>query len=262
MNGDEELTVEREADGLAIVTLDRPAKRNVINSALWRRLKAAFDKLNDATDVRSVILTGRGGHFSAGADITEFATAHATMEAGMAYERAEMDALRAVANCNKPTVAQISGFAIGGAVALALACDFRIADDSASLFIPAGRLGVVYNRLECELLLRQVGLANAKYILFSGERMSAAEALRLGLLTQVVASGVAYGARDLCRRFGTSAPISSAGHKFVLNALACGEAEMRAAEIDQFVQRAMTSEDHKEGQRAFGEKRAPIFAGR
>ena len=72
---------------------------------------------------------------------------------------AEMDALLVVANCSKPTVAQISGFAVGGAVALALPCDFRIADDSASLFIPAGRLGVVYNRLECELLLRQVGAA-------------------------------------------------------------------------------------------------------
>ncbi len=262
MNAGGELTVEREADCLAVVTLNRPAKRNAINLPLWRGLKTAFDALDDVPDVRSVILTGQGGHFSAGADIAEFATVHATAEAGAAYEQAEVDALLAVANCSKPTVAQISGFAIGGAVALALACDFRIADDNASLSIPAGRLGVVYNRLECELLLRQVGLANAKYILFSGERMSAAEALRLGLLTQVVASGVAQAARDLCRRFGTSAPISLAGHKFALNALARGKADICAAEIDQFVQRAITSEDHKEGRRAFGEKRAPVFAGR
>lgn len=262
MNGEGELITSREPDGLAIVTLNRPEKRNAINLSLWQGLKAAFEMLNDAPDVRSVIITGSGCNFSAGADITEFATVHATVETGAAYERVEVDALQAVVNCRKPTVAQISGFAIGGGCALALACDFRVADGSASLFIPAGRLGVVYNRLECELLLRQVGLTNAKYILFSGERMGAAEALRLGLLTQVAKTDVASAARDLCRRFAESAPLSVTGNKFVLNALARGEADLRAAEIEQFVHRAMTSEDHKEGQRAFRERRAPVFAGR
>ena len=262
LNGVGELIVAREADGLVIVTLNRPEKRNAISSALWQGLKTAFDALDDAPDVRSVILTGQGSHFSAGADIAEFPIVHATAEAGAAYDRAEVDALLAVANCSKPTVAHISGFAIGGAVALALACDFRIGDDSANLFIPAGRLGVVYNRLECELLLRQVGLTNAKHILFSGEPVGAAEALRLGLLTQVVAAGGAQAARDLCHRFATSAPNSLTGNKFILNAIACGEADTRAAGIDQFVRRATMSEDHKEGQRAFLEKRAPVFVGR
>jgi enoyl-CoA hydratase/carnithine racemase len=184
------------------------------------------------------------------------------VEAGTLYERAEEEALLAVLHCGKPTVAEISGFAIGGACALALACDFRVADVGASFFIPAARLGIVYSRLESELLLRQVGLTNAKLILFSGERMNAAEAIRLGLVSEVVAGDVPAAARRFARRFAASAPISIAGNKFILNVLSRGEADDRSAEVDAFIHRSMESEDYKEGQRAFGEKRAPVFKGR
>jgi enoyl-CoA hydratase/carnithine racemase len=259
---DQDLMVAREADGLAVVTLNRPSKRNAINLAMWQRLKAIFDELSEARDVRAVILTGSGGNFSAGGDISEFATVRATVEAGSVYERAEEEALLAVLHCGKPTVAEISGFAIGGACALSLACDFRVADAGASFFIPAGRLGIVYSPLESELLLRQIGLANAKLILFSGERMTAAAALRLGLVNEVAESDVAAAARQFARRFAASAPISIAGNKFILNVIARGEADVRAAEVERFVHLSMESEDYKEGQQAFREKRAPVFRGR
>ena len=258
----EELTVTREADGLAVVTLDRPAKRNAINLAMWQGLKAIFDGLSEDRGVCAVILAGSGGNFSAGGDISEFATVRATVEAGAFYEHAEEDALLAVLHCGKPTVAEISGFAIGGACALALACDFRVADCGASFSIPAGRLGIVYSRLESELLLRQVGLTNAKLILFSGERVIAADALRLGLVSEVAQTDVAAASRRFGRRFAASAPISVAGNKFILNVLSRGEADTRAAEVDRFIHWSMESEDYKEGQRAFREKRAPIFMGR
>ena len=258
----EELVVTREADGLAVVTLNRPAKRNAINLAMWQGLKAIFDGLSDDRGLRAVILTGSGGNFSAGGDISEFATVRATVEAGTFYERAEEDALLAVLHCGKPTIAEISGFAIGGACALALACDFRVAECGASFFIPAGRLGIVYSRLESELLLRQVGLTNAKLILFSGERMTAAEALRIGLVGEVVDQDVAAASRRFARRFAASAPISVAGNKFILNVLSRGEADARVAEVDRFIHSSMESEDYKEGQRAFREKRPPAFTGR
>ena len=258
----EELIVTREADGLALVTLNRPAKRNAINLAMWRRLKAIFDGLSEDRGVRAVILTGSGGNFSAGGDISEFASVRASVEAGTFYEHAEEDALLAIIHCGKPTIAEISGFAIGGACALALACDFRVADYGASFFIPAGRLGIVYSRLESELLLRQIGLTNAKLVLFSGERMTAADALRLGLVSEVAQKDVAAASRRFARRFAASAPISIAGNKFILNVLSRGEADRRAAEVDRFIHRSMESEDYKEGQRAFREKRAPVFVGR
>lgn len=262
ITANEELFVAREEDGLAVVTLNRPAKRNAINLAMWQGLKAIFDELSQSRDVRAVILTGSGGNFSAGGDISEFATVRATVEAGTFYEHAEEAALLAVLHCGKPTVAEISGFAIGGACALALACDFRVADAASSFFIPAGRLGIVYSRLESELLLRQVGLTNAKLILFSGERMTAEEALRLGLVSQVAESDVAATSRRFARRFAGSAPISVAGNKFILNVLSRGEADARSAEVDRFIHLSMASEDYKEGQQAFREKRAPVFKGR
>jgi enoyl-CoA hydratase/carnithine racemase len=258
----QDLVVTREADGLSVVTLNRPTKRNAINLAMWQGLKAIFDELSEARDVRAVILSGSGGNFSAGGDISEFAVVRATVEAGTFYEHAEEQALLAVLNCGKPTIAEISGFAIGGACALMLACDFRVADAGASLFIPAGRLGIVYSRLESELLLRQVGLANAKLILLAGERMTAAEALRVGLLTEMADGDVAAAARRFAKRFASSAPISVAGNKFILNALARGEADARAAEVEAFIHRSMESEDYKEGQQAFREKRPPVFTGR
>src|SRR5689334_6934667 len=134
-----DLIVEYEEGGLAVVTLNRPGKRNAINLAMWQGLKAVFDELSGTRDVRAVILNGSGGNFSAGGDISEFATVRATVEAGTFYERAEEEALLAVLHCGKPTIAEISGFAIGGACALALACDFRVAAAGASFFIPAGR---------------------------------------------------------------------------------------------------------------------------
>jgi len=257
-----DLLVTREADGLAVITLNRPGKRNAINVAMWQGLKRIFDALSEEPEVRAVILTGAGGNFSAGGDISEFATARSTVEAGTFYERAEEEALLAILHCGKPTIAEIAGFAIGGACAVALACDFRVADAAASFFIPAGRLGIVYSRLESELLLCQVGLTNAKLILFSGERMTAAAALRLGLINEVAESDVRVAARRFAERFAASAPLSVAGNKFILNVLSRGEADARLTEVEEFIHRSMESEDYKEGQRAFREKRVPVFTGR
>lgn len=257
-----EIRVERGADGVAVVTLDRPAKRNAITLAMWQGLKSIFQELGEPNEVRAVVLTGAGTSFSAGADISEFATVRADARSGAIYESAEEQALLAVLHCHKPTIAQISGFAIGGACALACACDFRIADRSAVFFVPAARLGIVYSLLETELILRQVGLANAKRILFSGERMAAEEAMRVGLLTELVDADVAVAARQFASPFAANAPISMAGNKAILNALARGEAGQRHAELEAWIHRSMESDDYKEGQRAFREKRAPRFSGR
>ena len=258
----QDVIVAREAEGIAVVTLNRPGKRNAINLAMWEALESIFNGLGEDPEVRAVVLTGSGGYFSAGGDISEFATVRANAEAGQKYEAAEERALLAVLHCPRPVIVEISGFAIGGACALALACDFRVAHKDATFFVPAGRLGIVYSRLETELLLRQVGLTNAKLILFAGERMTAEHAARLGMVDEVVDSDVAKASRRIASRFVGSAPISIAGNKFILNVLSRGEADERIAEVERYIHLSMESEDYKEGQRAFREKRAPKFRGR
>src|SRR5258708_28841756 len=101
---DQDLLVARDLDGCATVTLNRPAKRNAINLAMWHGLRAIFEELGRAQDVRSILLTGSGGHFSARADLREFSTLPATVPLGLAYEEAEEAALPAILHCRNPTI--------------------------------------------------------------------------------------------------------------------------------------------------------------
>ena len=239
---DEEILVA-ETGNVATVTLNRPSKRNAMSLAMWRRFADIFSGFDGSGDIRAVILTGAGGHFCAGADISEFATVRADAAMGKVYEEAADGATRALRDCPLPTVAAISGYAMGGGCGLALACDFRFGDSTTQMGIPAARLGIVYGPLDCALLLRQVGLANAKRVLF--DQGSALDAAR------------AYAA-DL----SSNAPLSIAGAKLVLGALASGTADAREAEIEGVIAQAMDSADYREGAQAFTEKRAPRFIGR
>src|SRR5919205_352339 len=157
----EDILVAR-AGGVATVTFNRPEKRNACSLATWRRLGALFRELGEEAPVRSVILTGAGGHFCAGADISEFEMVRADAKAAEEYEHAGEAAMLAIRDCPKPVIAQISGSCVGGGLALALVCDFRIADESARMGIPAARLGLVYSLIETRSLVNAAGPINAK----------------------------------------------------------------------------------------------------
>jgi enoyl-CoA hydratase/carnithine racemase len=256
------IRVSAAATGVATVTLNRPAKRNAISLAMWRRLREILVDLDARRDVRVVILTGASGHFSAGADISEFSTVRADAASGRIYEAASEACTIALRDCRKPTIAAISGYGMGGGCTLALACDLRVGDATTRMGIPAARLGVVYGALDCALLYRQVGLAGAKRILYSGRAFGAEECAAMGLL-DVVAPGTALeGAEALAREMAANAPLSLAGCKTVLEALAAGDAGHRRAEIAAIIEEAMNSADYREGARAFLEKRKPTFTGR
>jgi enoyl-CoA hydratase/carnithine racemase len=258
----QDIVVAAEKSGVATVTLNRPGKRNAVSLAMWRRLGEVFAELEASKDVRVVILTGAGGHFCAGADISEFSTLRSDSKSGRIYEAANEAASVALRDCSKPTIAAISGYGMGGGCALALACDLRVGDATTRMGIPAARLGVVYGELDCALLYRQVGLANAKRILYSGRHFDAKDCAAMGLL-DIVASGTALeGAHALAAEFADNAPLSVAGSKLVLEALAAGTTGSRHAEISAVIEDAMNSADYREGARAFLEKRKPAFTGR
>jgi enoyl-CoA hydratase/carnithine racemase len=257
----EDILVAIDANGVAIVTLNRPAKRNAVSLAMWRGLKTIFDDLARQSQVRAVILTGAGGNFCAGADISEFPQVRATVEDGRVYEAAGEAATLAIRDFPRPTIAAISGYGVGGGCGLALCCDFRVADATAFMGIPAARLGIIYGVLDCQLLYRQVGLANAKRVLFSGRYFGIADCVRMGLVDIEANGGALAAAKVFAEELTSGAPLSQEGAKVVLEAIDAGTTEEREAVILALLDRAIDSDDYREGGRAFLEKRKPKFTG-
>lgn len=250
------------ADGVAILTLNRPDKRNVVRHAMWHELKALATKLGADPNVRAVVLTGAGEHFCAGADISEFQDLRKDVATTSRFEadiEAGEDALMAL---GKPTIAAVTGYCLGAGCALILCCDLRIAHTSARFGIPASKLGIVYSLRDTRALYNAVGLANAKRILYSGDQIDASQAYRMGLADEVVAGDALAEAKALAARFAANAPLSIAGSKVILNALAEGSAEQQARDIRALQDIAHTSEDHLEAVHAFMNKRRPTFKGR
>ncbi|MEY2503706.1 MAG: hypothetical protein QOI07_4043 [Verrucomicrobiota bacterium] len=256
------ITTAVDSGGVAVVTLNRPEKRNAVSLDMWRGLGRLFTDLNARDDVRAIILTGAGDNFCAGADISEFTKVRHDVASGRIYEEAGEAATLAIRDARKPTIAAISGYAIGGGCGLALACDFRIADRSARMGITAARLGIIYGTLDCELLYRQVGLANAKRVLFSGQHFAIDDCVAMGLVDIVAPLNVLETAQAYAAAIAANAPLSVAGSKLILEAIAAGTASARAGEIAKIIDHAMTSTDYREGAKAFVEKRTPKFIGR
>ncbi|MEA2928184.1 MAG: hypothetical protein QOG38_612 [Hyphomicrobiales bacterium] len=256
------ITTAVDSGGVAVVTLNRPEKRNAVSLDMWRGLGRLFTDLNARDDVRAIILTGAGDNFCAGADISEFTKVRHDVASGRIYEEAGEAATLAIRDTRKPTIAAISGYAIGGGCGLALACDFRIADRSARMGITAARLGIIYGTLDCELLYRQVGLANAKRVLFSGQHFAIDDCIAMGLVDIVASLNALETAQAYAAAIAANAPLSVAGSKLILEAIAAGTANACAGEITKMIDHAMTSMDYREGAKAFVEKRTPKFIGR
>ncbi|MBJ3778269.1 enoyl-CoA hydratase-related protein [Acuticoccus mangrovi] len=260
--GEATIIVTRPSQGCAVVTLNRPRQRNAMSFDMWLQLAEIFEGLSEDDALRSVILTGAGGAFSAGADIKEFGKVRSTPEGAKAYAARVDRCTEAIAECSKATFAAVSGPAYGGGCGLAVACDFRIADATAVFAIPAARLGIVYGIEETRALYEAVGLTAAKEMLFSAQPRDAMAALAMGLVSEVCDTDALTGALKWADTLEASAPLSIAGTKLVLETLVKGGSEARDARVAEAVARAMASEDYAEGRKAFAEKRAPRFKGR
>jgi enoyl-CoA hydratase/carnithine racemase len=258
----QDIQVQLDAAGIAVVTLNRPEKRNVVSLAMWLGLGEIYRDFAQRGDVRVVILTGAGGHFSGGADISEFSKVRDTVEATNAYSAAGRAATQAIIDAPQPTIAAVHGYGVGGGCGLALACDLRVGDATTQMGIPAARLSIVYDTLDCSLLLRAVGLANAKLVLYSGRYFPLADCRAMGLIDVVSETGALEGAHKLAQELATRAPLSQRGAKIVLEALARNEVDQRATEIAAAQEAAVNSEDYRAARQAFLEKRTPVFKGR
>jgi enoyl-CoA hydratase/carnithine racemase len=253
-----EILVDK-SDGIAVVTLNRPQQRNAVTHAMWCGLADLFVELDEDADVRSIILTGAGSDFSAGADISEFDAVRGGAEESKRYEIAVDGAGDAIYNVSKPTIAVLRGYCLGGAAHLAMSCDFRVAEQTAIFGIPAARLSIVYGVSATRKLFSLVGVTEAKKILFSAKRFGAADAIANGFIDEL-ADDALSAARERAAVMAQNAPLTISGAKFILNGCARGNLDREKAE--RLIDQAGASHDYVEGRRAFAQKRAPQFLGR
>ena len=243
------------------LTFDRPEKRNALTLEMWRALPRAMQALQEQEGLRVIVLRGAGGHFSSGADISEF-TRHFSGPAVMDYEAANLAAFRAVADAPMPTIAMIGGFCIGGGLALALCCDIRLASSGATFAIPPAKLGLAYPLHGLQRLLQAVSPAFAREIIFSARRVDAEKALRAGLVNDVREKKALHAETlALARDIAANAPLSIAHAAAAINAIAEGRLETERDTLTALARACFTSADYAEGCRAFAEKRKPRFTG-
>ena len=263
MNDPKQILVER-AGPVARVIINRPERRNAVSFAAWQSLAAAFDNLAADPEVRVVVLTGAGGRaFCAGNDITEFAEKRSTPEQVEAYDAAVEHAYQVIRGLEKPLVARVQGSAVGGGFELAQLCDLRIAGAGARFAMTPARLGLGYTLDDVQLLVDRIGARAAREMLFTGRMFDAAEAERMGFVNRVVPDAELDPEVDRCAaEIAANAPLSIRAIK-----VAIGEALKPPADRDRARCAALAaacngSEDYREGQRAFAERRPPEFRGR
>jgi enoyl-CoA hydratase/carnithine racemase len=248
-------------DGVAVLTVDRPAKRNAITFAMWQGLPALLAALASDPRVRVLLFTGAGGNFSAGADIAELLEAYGDPVRADAYHATNVAAEEALAGFPHPTIAVVRGACVGGGCQLAVACDLRVAGAGARLGLTPAKLGVVYPAVPTTRLVRLVGPARAKYLLFSADLVRAEQALALGLVDEVVPDGeLADRALGLARTIAARSPQTVGAVKDVVNAVAAG-GDPHAA-IEPWERASRHAPDVREGLAAFVERRPPVFTRR
>ncbi len=171
-------------DGIAIVTINRPEALNALNTRFFNEMDDVIAAINSKPDVRVMIITGAGKAFVAGADIAEMVDK--TPEEGSAFSRLGQNTFRSIEKMEIPVIGAINGFVLGGGLELAMGCDFRIASNKAKFGQPEVNLGMIPGYAGTQRLPRLVGLADALFLLMTGEMIGADDALRIGLVQKVV----------------------------------------------------------------------------
>jgi enoyl-CoA hydratase/carnithine racemase len=257
--GDIAITIE---DGIAVLRLRNPERRNAISAPMWRALAAFAASAATRPDVRIVIVRGDGERaFSAGADITGFDAARSSAANARGYDDLVEETCCAIEAIAQPTIALITGACMGAGVSVALSCDLRVAADDAFLAVPAAKLGLGYDPRGIARCIRVLGAAATRQLLYTAERLPAGRAHTLGAVDAIApASEVAAVADALAARIAANAPLTIRAAKVAIRALTTGNAALRA-EADRLYAAADASADYAEGRRAFAEKRDPRFTG-
>jgi len=250
------------ADGVVTITLNRPEVHNAMNEQMRQELTRCFGDLATSDAARVVVVTGAGERaFSAGADIREFVEPQVPVR--FRESRKRVDFRQAMDRCPQPIIAAIRGYALGGGLELALACDIRIASEDAQLGLTEVNLAIIPGGGGTQRLPRLIGRGRALEMILTGARIDAREAWRIGLVERVVpAADVLASARELARTLAEKAPVALRYAKeAVVKGLELPLADGLRLEND-LATLLRTTEDRVEGAKAFLEKRKPRFTGK
>jgi enoyl-CoA hydratase/carnithine racemase len=251
-------------DGVGVVTFNQPSKHNAISVEMWGGLGEILDEFAADDTLRVVVLTGAGGRaFVSGADISQFEQQRGNADAQRAYDEQTSKGREKLTRFPKPTIAMIRGYCLGGGLAIAMQTDLRIATPDSQFGIPAAKLGIAYGFEGLRNLVSLVGPANARMIMYTGERFGADEALRIGLVNRVVASDeLENHVFGLAQTIANNAPLSVAASRLTIGQLLLDPQERDFDAVHRASVAAFDSEDYREGRAAFLEKRKPQFKGR
>ncbi len=254
------LLVDEPAPGVARLTISHPEKRGALDHAILD----GFAQTMPGLDARCVIITGEQTTFSAGYDIGDLPDSVFADEAEKLVAHPFAAAIDAIEAYPYPTVAALNGHAIGGGLEVALACDLRVAAGTIALGMPPAKLGLVYSHTGIRKFIDVIGASRTRELFLVGRRIDARTARAWGLVN-AVAEDVAAEALDWAREIAANAPLAQRGNKRVIRAVLDAEAELDPAverELIELRRACFSSEDFREGVRAFAEKRPPRWQGR
>ena len=257
------VVVERDG-AVATVVVSNPGKKNALNMKMLGELRRAFGELS-GEDVRCVVLRGEGQEaFCAGYDITAIPAGGSGEAQVLLSSNPFDDMIRAVASCPAPVIAMLNGFAFGGGLELAVACDIRVASDQAVFGMTPARLGVIYRPAGLMRFVHAIGLPATKELFYTARTVSARRAYDLNLVNRVCPpEELRQVTCEMAREIAANAPLSIRGTKRILDM--CmefrGLPPAEAEEADDLIRRCMESQDLVEGKKAFLEKRKPVFRG-
>ena len=255
--------VARKDKHVGWITFNNPARHNAVSLAMWQGLADIANDFAADPNIRVVVLQGAGDKaFVSGADISEFAEQRDSADATQRYDEVAQLGMQALRNINKPTLAMIQGYCIGGGVAVALNCDIRIAADNARFAVPAAKLGLGYEYDGVRKLVDVVGPSFAKEIFFTARQFSAPEAVAMQLINRMVPKDeLLLYVQQYADSIAANAPMTVASIKTIVDEIVKDESQRDVARCDRLVAQCFNSADFREGRTAFMEKRPPVFTG-